>query len=220
MEAWIAQSHAADIFIVIAKEERRPEALTLVQQLRGDGLRVDFPLTALKVGKAIQAADQAGASLVILVGEEWPQVKIKVLATRQEEQICTRGLRIGSKIATEEAFNHRGHQERRGENNQTLRVGCSLWLIFQFMTYRTMTLRRSAQIGSGDLCRPLWLSRFRRDHGGVIFIDLRDRHGITQVVFRPEEQPDAATVAHGLRPEDVIQVKGIVAPRLPGTENP
>ena len=87
MEAWIAQSHAADIFIVIAKEERRPNALTLVQQLRDDGLRVDFLLTALKVGKQFQAADQAGASLVILVGEEWPQVKIKVLATRQEEQI-------------------------------------------------------------------------------------------------------------------------------------
>jgi histidyl-tRNA synthetase len=87
MEAWIAQSHAADIFIVIAKEERRGDALTLVQQLRGDGLRVDFALTALKVGKQFQAAEQAGASLVVLVGEEWPQVKIKVLATRQEEQI-------------------------------------------------------------------------------------------------------------------------------------
>jgi histidyl-tRNA synthetase len=87
MEAWIAQSHAADIFVVIAKEERRGEALTLVQRMRGDGLRVDFTLTALKVGKQFQAAEQAGASLVILVGEEWPQVKIKVLATRQEEQI-------------------------------------------------------------------------------------------------------------------------------------
>jgi histidyl-tRNA synthetase len=87
MEAWIAQSHAADIFIVIAKEERRPEGLALVQQLRGDGLRVDFSLTPLKVGKQFQAAEQAGASLVVLVGEEWPQVKIKVLTTRQEEQI-------------------------------------------------------------------------------------------------------------------------------------
>ena len=92
MESWIAQRHAADIFIVIAEEERRPDALTLVQQLRGDGLRVDFSLSALKVGKQFQAADQAGASLVILVGEEWPQVKIKVLATRQEEEILHTGL--------------------------------------------------------------------------------------------------------------------------------
>lgn len=60
----------------------------------------------------------------------------------------------------------------------------------------------------------------RRDHGGVIFIDLRDRAGITQVVFRPEEAPQAAALAHTLRTEDVISVKGRVAPRLPGTENP
>src|SRR6266404_7967221 len=59
-----------------------------------------------------------------------------------------------------------------------------------------------------------------RDHGGVIFIDLRDREGITQVVFRPEENSDVAKEAHHLRSEDVIQVAGRVAARLPGTENP
>ncbi|HYR58470.1 MAG TPA: aspartate--tRNA ligase, partial [Chthoniobacteraceae bacterium] len=60
----------------------------------------------------------------------------------------------------------------------------------------------------------------RRDHGGVIFIDLRDREGLTQVVFRPEEFPQVAEASHGLRGEDVIQIIGKVAPRLPGTENP
>jgi aspartyl-tRNA synthetase len=59
-----------------------------------------------------------------------------------------------------------------------------------------------------------------RDHGGVIFIDLRDREGITQVVFRPEENVELAKQAHGLRSEDVIQVSGRVAARVPGTENP
>ena len=59
----------------------------------------------------------------------------------------------------------------------------------------------------------------RRDHGGVIFIDLRDREGITQVVFRPEEHAQVAELSHGLRGEDVIQVTGLVAARLPGTEN-
>ena len=58
-----------------------------------------------------------------------------------------------------------------------------------------------------------------RDHGGVIFIDLRDREGLTQVVFRPEENADLAKQAHALRSEDVIQVSGKVAPRVPGTEN-
>ncbi|HEY2125043.1 MAG TPA: aspartate--tRNA ligase [Chthoniobacterales bacterium] len=59
-----------------------------------------------------------------------------------------------------------------------------------------------------------------RDHGGVIFIDLRDREGLTQVVFRPEENPEAARQSHTLRSEDVVQVKGRVAARLPGTINP
>jgi aspartyl-tRNA synthetase len=59
-----------------------------------------------------------------------------------------------------------------------------------------------------------------RDHGGVIFIDLRDREGLTQVVFRPEENPEVAKQSHDLRSEDVVEVSGKVAPRLPGTENP
>ena len=59
-----------------------------------------------------------------------------------------------------------------------------------------------------------------RDHGGVIFIDLRDREGLTQVVFRPEENAQLAKQAHTLRGEDVIQVAGRVAARPPGTENP
>jgi len=58
-----------------------------------------------------------------------------------------------------------------------------------------------------------------RDHGGVIFIDLRDRKGLTQVVFRPEENAELAEEAHSLRSEDVIEVSGRVAARLPGTEN-
>ena len=59
-----------------------------------------------------------------------------------------------------------------------------------------------------------------RDHGGVIFIDLRDREGLTQVVFRPEENAELAKQSHGLRAEDVIQIGGRVAARLSGTENP
>ena len=59
----------------------------------------------------------------------------------------------------------------------------------------------------------------RRDHGGVIFVDLRDREGITQVVFRPEEHAATAGAAHNLRDEDVIKISGTVAKRLAGTEN-
>ena len=53
-----------------------------------------------------------------------------------------------------------------------------------------------------------------RDHGGVIFIDLRDREGLTQVVFRPEENAAIAAQSHQLRDEDVVQVTGRVEKRL------
>lgn len=58
-----------------------------------------------------------------------------------------------------------------------------------------------------------------RDHGGVIFIDLRDREGMTQCVFRPEENAEAAKLSHTLREEDVVQVRGVVSMRLEGAEN-
>ncbi|HWB58568.1 MAG TPA: histidine--tRNA ligase [Chthoniobacteraceae bacterium] len=84
MDAWISQNRSADIYFVIAKEERRPEALSLVQQLRDKGFRVDYPLAPAKVGKQFQAAESLGATATVLVGDEWPQVKIKTLATREE----------------------------------------------------------------------------------------------------------------------------------------
>ncbi len=58
-----------------------------------------------------------------------------------------------------------------------------------------------------------------RDHGGVIFIDLRDREGLTQCVFRPEEDAVVAELSHTLREEDVVRVTGKVARRLEGAEN-
>jgi aspartyl-tRNA synthetase len=58
-----------------------------------------------------------------------------------------------------------------------------------------------------------------RDHGGVIFIDLRDREGLTQCVFHPEENPEVSGLSHTLREEDVVQVVGRVSKRLEGSEN-
>ena len=53
----------------------------------------------------------------------------------------------------------------------------------------------------------------KRDHHGVIFIDIRDREGITQSVFRSEENAEAAKISHGLRQEDIVRVTGIVSER-------
>lgn len=64
-----------------------------------------------------------------------------------------------------------------------------------------------------------WVHR-RRDHGSLIFIDIRDRDGLTQVVFNPEVAPDAHLVAESFRSEWVVQVTGEVQARPEGTENP
>ena len=64
-----------------------------------------------------------------------------------------------------------------------------------------------------------WVHR-RRDHGGLIFIDLRDRTGLVQLVFRPDQAGDAFELAHGLRAEDVLSVSGKVERRSPETVNP
>ena len=63
-----------------------------------------------------------------------------------------------------------------------------------------------------------WVDR-RRDHGGLIFIDLRDRYGVTQIVFNPETSSATHEVASQMRGEYVVQVEGKVAPRPAGTEN-
>lgn len=64
-----------------------------------------------------------------------------------------------------------------------------------------------------------WVNR-RRDHGGLIFLDLRDRYGMTQIICDPERSAEAHRIASEARSEYVLQVRGMVAARLPGTENP
>lgn len=92
MTAWTSRQRACDVYLIVAKEERRADALALVQQLRLAGLRVDFPLIDAKVGKQFQAAEHLGAELAVVVGDEWPLLKIKTLATRAEEAVPNTGL--------------------------------------------------------------------------------------------------------------------------------
>lgn len=80
----ISRQSALDVYLVVAKEERRAEALRQLQQLRDAGLRVDYPLTPTKVGKQFQTAEALGAKISLLYGDEWPAVKMKTLATREE----------------------------------------------------------------------------------------------------------------------------------------
>jgi len=87
MEKAIAIDRNIDIYVVIAKEERRADALKQIQQLRERGFLVDYALTPTKVARQFQAAEEAGASLAVLYGDEWPQLKIKNMATGGQELI-------------------------------------------------------------------------------------------------------------------------------------
>ncbi|HEX2470272.1 MAG TPA: aspartate--tRNA ligase [Candidatus Limnocylindrales bacterium] len=86
--------------------------------------------------------------------------------------------------------------------------------------YRTHTAGQLRASDAGSRVRLAgWVHR-RRDHGQLIFLDLRDRYGITQVVVDKTESPEAHAVASRVRSEFVVSVAGEVTPRLPGTENP
>src|SRR5204863_4327996 len=80
----IANGSKIDIYVVVAKEERRADALAQIQELRGRGYRVDYPLTPAKVPRQFQAAEELGARIALLYGDEWPQVKVKNMATAEQ----------------------------------------------------------------------------------------------------------------------------------------
>lgn len=82
--AWLAARRSAEVYVVVAEESKRSEALRVVQQLRESGWRTDFAMGQAKVGKQFQAAESAGARFAVVVGAEWPELRIKQLATRSE----------------------------------------------------------------------------------------------------------------------------------------
>ena len=87
MEKAIATGRKIDVYVVIAKEERRADGLAQIQQLRDRGYRVDYPFTVTKVARQFQAAEDAGAALALLYGDEWPQVKVKNMATGEQQLV-------------------------------------------------------------------------------------------------------------------------------------
>ncbi|MBI4398333.1 MAG: aspartate--tRNA ligase, partial [Candidatus Omnitrophica bacterium] len=86
--------------------------------------------------------------------------------------------------------------------------------------FRTQTLGELTAVDTGkEVILAGWVAK-RRDHGGLIFVDLRDRYGLTQIVFNPQKNQSLHKQAESLRAEFVIQIKGKVSKRPPGTENP
>jgi len=97
LEAAVAGQHELDVYVVIAKEERRADAVANVQTLRDGGYRVDYALAPAKVGKQFQAAEHLGARVAILFGDEWPQLKVKDLLSG--EQCLVAQEQVAAKLA-------------------------------------------------------------------------------------------------------------------------
>jgi len=76
-----------DLYVIIADEGKRGEALRVIERLRSAGKRVEFPLASARVGKQFQAAEACGAKLAVIIGSEFPNLKIKDLSNRQEIEI-------------------------------------------------------------------------------------------------------------------------------------
>ena len=86
MEVWLQRNAAAcDVFVVVADETKRPESLKLVTDLRRAGISADLPLNPAKVAKQFQSAEKSGARFALVVGAEYPELKLKILASRTEE---------------------------------------------------------------------------------------------------------------------------------------
>ena len=84
MEKTIGAERAVEIYVVIAKEEQRGNAVAMMQQLRDCGYRVDYSLAAAKVARQFRLAEQSRARFAVVFGDEWPQVGVKDLETGQQ----------------------------------------------------------------------------------------------------------------------------------------
>ena len=87
MQETLAVTGKPDIYVITASPGQRTAALTVVQTLRNAGYAVDFSYNPDKVGKQFQTAEQLGARLAVIIGDEYPQVKIKNLSARTEETV-------------------------------------------------------------------------------------------------------------------------------------
>jgi histidyl-tRNA synthetase len=93
MEVWLQRNAAGcEVYMVVPDATRRDDALKLVTDLRRAGVSADLPLSDAKVAKQFQAAEKCGARFAVIIGEEFPRVKIKILSSRAEEECDAPGL--------------------------------------------------------------------------------------------------------------------------------
>ena len=87
MEKTITTSREVEIYVVVAKDEQRGNAMAAIQELRDRGYRVDYSLAPAKIARQFRLAEQTGARFAIVFGDEWPQVGVKDLSSGKQESV-------------------------------------------------------------------------------------------------------------------------------------
>jgi len=87
MEQWLAEQTPCDVYVIVADEEKRPEALALISDLRNADIKVDYPMAKLKMNKQFKKAEESRARYGLVIGGEYPEMKLKILSARTEETL-------------------------------------------------------------------------------------------------------------------------------------
>lgn len=87
MEAYLQSRPACELYVVIADDEKRPDALAIITALRAEGIPIDYSLTPTKFNKQFKSAQNSGARHALIIGEEFPEVQLKNLDQRTETTI-------------------------------------------------------------------------------------------------------------------------------------
>jgi histidyl-tRNA synthetase len=88
MEQTIAAERDVEIYVVIAKDEQRANAMAAIRELRDQGYRVDYSLAPAKIARQFRVAEQTGARFAIVFGDEWPEVGVKDLSSGKQESVA------------------------------------------------------------------------------------------------------------------------------------
>ncbi len=231
-----------DLFVAAMGDEARLLGFALVQELRKQGMHVDMTSEDKSLKAQLKRADKTNAKYVLFLGEKElneSSAQVRDLATGTQYEIALGDFRhdfmAGNVIGEFKRVEGSKFVEHFLNQLEMYGLGCRSGPFKRFRPLKvrdTVTerfiydLKRThncGQLTAADDGREVvlmgWAQR-RRDHGGLIFVDLRDREGITQVVFNPEIDQGAHSEAHSIRSEFCLAVRGKVSLRPEGMTNP
>lgn len=87
MENWLTNQNSCDVYLVVADESKRLDALKVLSDLRNAGIKADTTMAPLKINKQFQKSEQSGARFALVFGQEYPELTVKILESRTESTI-------------------------------------------------------------------------------------------------------------------------------------